>query len=422
MEGVVYPRTIGLDIHQKMIVCCFTAVQEDRTILKETAEFETFKRGLKALASWCRERTPDVVIMESTGIYWKAPYACLERAGIVPAVVNARHIKNLEGKKTDMADAEWLAVVARGGMFCRSYVPKEAYRNMRGLSRHVLGVTRNRQQYKNRISKILTDAGARLNVVFSDISGVNARRCVKGLIAGMKPEDIAAALDYSHLKASREDIAAARECELTPAHLAALEALAEIVDFLTKQIDKGRKTLLDMLPESDREMLMILQTIPGIQETAALELIVELGGDNLEPFAYADRLASWVGLCSGNKESGGKRRPAHTRKGNMYLRRILCEIAHAAVKTKGSTFQSKYKSLRIRKGAGKTIIAIACKIIKLVYTLVKKREGYRDPHIDYEKMKLQKNPKRHIQNLFKLEDWQIRAVNTKTGEVLESTH
>ena len=139
---------------------------------------------------------------------------------------------------------------------------------------------------------------------------------------------------------------------------------------------------------------MILQTIPGIQETAALELLVELGGDNLEPFANADRLASWVGLCSGNKESGGKRRPAHTRKGNMYLRRILCEFAHAAVKTKGSTFQSKYKSLRIRKGAGKTIVAIACKIIKLVYTLVKKREGYRDPHIDYEKMRLQKNPKR----------------------------
>ena len=123
MEDIVYPRTIGLDIHQKMIVCCFTAVQEDRTIIKETAEFETFKRGLKALASWCRERTPDVVIMESTGIYWKAPYAYLERAGIVPAVVNPRHIKNLEGKKTDMADAEWLAVVARGGLFCRSYVP-----------------------------------------------------------------------------------------------------------------------------------------------------------------------------------------------------------------------------------------------------------------------------------------------------------
>ena len=106
MEGVVYPRSIGLDIHQKMIVCCFTAVQADRTIIKETAEFETFKRGLKALASWCRERVPDVVLMESTGIYWKAPYAYLERAGIVPAVVNARHIKNLEGKKTDMADAE----------------------------------------------------------------------------------------------------------------------------------------------------------------------------------------------------------------------------------------------------------------------------------------------------------------------------
>ena len=247
MEGVVYPRSIGLDIHQKMIVCCFTAVQADRTIIKETAEFETFKRGLKALASWCRERVPDVVLMESTGIYWKAPYAYLERAGIVPAVVNARHIKNLEGKKTDMADAEWLAVVASAGMFCRSYVPKEAYRNMRVLSRHVLGVTRSRQQYKNRISKILADAGARLNVVFSDISGVNAQRCVKGLIAGMKPEDIAATLDYTHLKATREDIVAAMECELSPAHLATLDELVAIVDFLTEQIDKGRKTLLDIV-------------------------------------------------------------------------------------------------------------------------------------------------------------------------------
>ena len=421
MEGIAYARTIGLDVHQKMIVCCFTAVQADGKIIKETAEFETFKRGLKALASWCAERKPDVVLMESTGIYWKAPYVYLERAGIIPAVVNARHIKNLEGKKTDIADAEWLAVVARGGMFCRSYIPKEEYRNLRVLSRHLLGVTKSRQQYKNRISKILADGGARLNVVFSDISGVNAQRCVKGLIAGMKPEDIAATLDYTHLKATREDIVAAMECELSPAHLAALEELVAIVDFLTEQIDKGRKTLLEMLPEESREMLLILQTIPGIQETAALELIVELGGDNLEAFATADRLASWVGLCSGNNESGGKRRPAHTRKGNIYLRRILCEIAHAAVKTKGSTFQSKYKSLRMRKGAGRTIVAIACKIIKLVYTLVKKREGYRDPHIDYEKMRLQKNPKRHIQNLFKLEDWKIKAVNTKTGEVLEST-
>lgn len=157
MEGIAYARTIGLDVHQKMIVCCFTAVQADGKIIKETAEFETFKRGLKALASWCAERKPDVVLMESTGIYWKAPYVYLERAGIIPAVVNARHIKNLEGKKTDIADAEWLAVVARGGMFCRSYIPKEAYRNLRVLSRHLLGVTKSRQQYKNRISKILAD-------------------------------------------------------------------------------------------------------------------------------------------------------------------------------------------------------------------------------------------------------------------------
>jgi len=393
----IHQRVIGLDIHQKQITACSLIEQEDGSIQTEHRQFGTFKRDRRALAEWAKSIAPNEVVMESTGIYWKSPYAALEHVGIYAKVVNARHVKNVPGRKTDIGDAQWLAMLSRAGLLRGSFVPPEKMRQLRLIARQRQKLVMVLSAEKNRLHKVLTDGGIRLSVVVSDAHGQSARAMVKALIAGKQPHEV---LQYAskRLRTPRAEILEALHGELSDSHIFVLTELMQHIEDLEERIVRFDVQLLAGL-EKEQAALNLLQTIPGIDVIGAAMLLVEIGTD-MSVFGSAGRLASWVGVCPGNNESAGKRKSGRTRKGNPYVRRLLCECAHAASRTT-SIFHSKYTSLAIRRGHKRAIIAIAHKLLRTYYFMISRGEYFRDSTVDYEEMAVKRNAPRWIKTLKK---------------------
>ena len=395
--AVLYKRVIGLDIHQAQVTACALIEEVDGSTRIEQRQFGGFKRDRKALADWVASLDPDEVVMESTGIYWKSPYAALEAAGIRAKVVNARHVKNVPGRKTDVGDAHWLATLARAGLLRGSFVPPSKLRELRLIARQRQKLVGQLASEKNRLHKVLTDSGIRLGVVVSDLHGKSARAMAKAIISGQTPREVLK-LASTRLKASREEILDALQGDLTASHRFVLDELMHHIEEIEARIARFDARLLSEL-ESERNTLALLQTIPGVDLIGAAMLLVEIGSD-MDAFGSADRLASWVGICPGNNESAGKRKSGRVRKGNLYVRRLLCEFAHAASRTQ-SVFKSKFQSLLVRRGYKRAIIAIGHKILRTIFFMLKRREHYRDSATDYEALSVQRNAPRWIKALTK---------------------
>ena len=393
----LYKRVIGLDIHQAQITACALIEEPDGSMRIEQRQFGGFKRDRRDLATWVASLHPDEVVMESTGIYWKSPYAALEAAGIRAKVVNARHVKNVPGRKTDVGDAHWLATLARAGLLRGSFVPPAKLRELRLIARQRQKLVGQLASEKNRLHKVLTDGGVRLGVVVSDLHGKSARAMVKAIIAGQPPHEVLR-LASRRLKASREEIFDALQGDLTTSHRFVLDELMQHIEEIEARITRFDARLLGEL-ESERNALALLQTIPGVDLIGAVMLLVEIGSD-MNAFGSPDRLASWVGICPGNNESAGKRKSGHVRKGNLYVRRLLCEFAHAASRTT-SMFKSKFQALLVRRGYKRAIVAIGHKILRTIFFMLKRREHYRDSATDYEALSVQRNAPRWIKSLTK---------------------
>lgn len=393
--SALHKRVIGLDVHQAQITACALIEEADGTTRIEQRQFGAFKRDRRALAEWAAALQPDEVVMESTGIYWKSPYAALEAAGIRAQVVNARHVKNVPGRKTDVGDAQWLATLARAGLLRGSFIPPAKLRELRLIARQRQKLVGQLASEKNRLHKILTDGGIRLGVVVSDIHGQSARAMIKALIEGLPPHEV---LQFAsrRLKASREELFDALQGELTPSHRFVLDELMRHVEEIDARIARFDTRLLEGLAD-ERHVLSLLQTLPGVDLIGAAMLLVEIGTD-MEAFGSADRLASWVGVCPGNNESAGKRKSGRARKGNPYVRRLLCEFAHAASKTQ-SVFKSKFQSLIVRRGHKRSIIAVAHKLLRTLFFMIKSGEYYRDGATDYEALSVKRNAPRWIKAL-----------------------
>lgn len=416
---VLYDKVLGIDVHQAMLACCIVECKNGETVTTKRT-FRTFGQDLHEMARWAKSENVDLVIMESTGIYWRTPYQVLEKVGIMSAVVNARQIKQMEGKKTDMADAEWLAHVGRLGVFCKSFIPALRYRQLRVTSREAMKLTDTLVAEKNRFGKILNDCGYRLNVVFSDIFGVNATKVIDALIEGKSPDEIMGLINLNQLSKTPEEIRAALDGEMSDCHRFTLDRSRKIIRFLEKTIEDTKRFILAKVEELHPLSLKLLQTIPGISQESAVHLLIELGGEDLTAFGRADRLASWLGVCPGNNESAGKRKSGKTRKGNYYLRRILCECANGAARSKGTTFQSKMESLRVRKIYKQALIAIVHKVVRCIFYVLKNKKPYVDPKIDYQEASAKKNAQRWVNMLCKLEDWNIEATNLKSMRTYKS--
>ena len=396
----IYKRVIGLDVHQAQITGCALIEHDDGTVTHERREFGGFKRDRKALAEWASNHNPQVVVMESTGIYWKSPYAALESVGIIAWVVNARHVKAVPGRKTDVADAQWLASLARAGLLRASFVAKADVRSLRHIARQRQKLGGMLASEKNRLHKLLTDAGVRLGVVVSDLHGQSARAMVKAIIAQKSVPEILN-LASKRLKASRQEIFEALQAEeLTGAHRFVLTETMAHIEELEQRMERFDHELLRCLQEVGYAApLLLLQTLPGIDLMGAAMLLVEIGGD-MSVFGSAQRLASWVGMCPGNNESAGKRQSGKTRKGNAWVRRLLCEFAQAAGRSR-CAFKDKFQALKVRKGHKRSIVALGHKMLRTIYAMLSKKTHYVDKAVDYEALMVARNAPRWIQMLSK---------------------
>lgn len=393
--SAVYRCVVALDVHQAKLTVCVLRENDQGEVVTEVREFGGFKRDRREMASWVASFHPELVVMESTGIYWKSPYAALEWHGLKLAVVNARHVKQVPGRKTDINDAQWLAILARSGLLRGGFVPPRQFREYRLIARQLQKLTGIASGERNRLHKLLTDAGIRLSVVVSDLSGKSAQAMIKGLLAGETPEQLLAYAD-PRLKASPDDLREALEGDLSDSHRFVIQELMTHLDELDARILLFRQTLLRHLSPY-QAILQNLQTLPGIDEFSAAMILVEIG-DDMTAFGSAAKLASWAGVCPGQNESAGKRKSARARKGNPYLRRILCEAANAASRTRCS-LQDKFKSLLIRRGRKRAIFAIAHKLLKTVFLLIQRGDYYRDAQTDYEALSVQRNAPRWIKKL-----------------------
>ena len=397
----LYRRVAGIDVHRMLHVVTVLLEQPDGSMQRQTRQFGGFRRDCRELAAWLAELHIELVVLESTGIYWKSVYAHLENAGVAAWVVNAHRVKHVPGRKTDTADSEWLAVLARFGLVKASFIPPKDLRELRLVSRYRRKLNAMRASELNRLHKILDDGGIKLGGVVSDIDGVSARAMVKALIAGQPIEQMLG-LARGKLKQRREELSASLDGDLSARHL-----------FVLGHIEAHVETLQRELAEIDRYMLTalqpyawaheLLQTIPGIDQIAAALILIEIG-DDMTRFGRAQSLACWAALSPGNDESAGKRKSGRTAHGNSIIRCILCECANAARMTK-STLAAKYRSLMVRKSHKKSIIAVAHKMIRLIYLMLSRRQPYIDQAIDYAAMSAKKNAPRWIKQLKSIGRW-----------------
>ena len=397
----LHRRVAGIDVHRMLHVVTVLIEQPDGSMQRQTREFGGFRRDCRALAAWLAELHVELVVMESTGIYWKSVFTHLENAGITAWVVNAHRIKHVPGRKTDMADSEWLAVLARFGLVKASFIPPRDLRELRLVSRYRRKLSAMCASEINRLHKILDDGGIKLGGVVSDINGVSARAMVSALIAGQPIEQMLG-LARGKLQQKREELGASLDGDLSARHL-----------FVLGHIEAHIQTLQRELAEIDRYLLaamrpyawahQLLQTIPGIDEIAAALIVIEIG-DDMARFGRARSLACWAALSPGNNESAGKRKSGRTGHGNSTIRFILCECANAARMTK-STLAAKYRSLMVRKSHKKAIIAVAHKMIRLIFVMLSRRQPYLDQGIDYAAMSAKKNAPRWIRQLKAICRW-----------------
>jgi transposase len=357
-------------------------------------EFGGFKRDRREMAEWIASFAPQAVSMESTGIYWKSPYAALERVGIRAKVVNAQHVAKVEGRKTDLCDAQWLAMLTRAGLLRSSFIPHENVRHLRQLARYHTSLVGILGSEKNRLLKILGDGGMRLSALVSDPHGKACREMVGMMLDGATPQQ--AILHAGRLRADRGELSASLDHELTATHVYVAKQIQQHIQVLQTQLIELETHLLTQL-QPLAPIIELLLTVPGIDRLGAAKLLVETGAE-MNHFGSAGRLAAWCGLCPGNHQTADKRKSVRTRKGNPYVRSLLIEIGNAAVKTQ-CYFREKYQSLRARLGHKKTIVAIAHKIIKVLYCMITRNECYRDRTVDFEKYRTRRNAPRWIRAL-----------------------
>lgn len=403
MEGLspLYRRVAGIDVHKMLHVVTVVIEHPDGTIEQQSREFGGFKRDCRALSAWLVELNIELVVLESTGIYWKSLYAHLEQAGVQVWVVNAHFVKHVPGRKTDMNDSQWLAVLARFGLVRGSFIPPQDLRELRLVSRYRRKLTAMRASEINRLHKILDDGGIKLGGVVSDINGLSAREMVSGLIEGKSINSLLN-MARGRLKLRREDLQAALDGDLTARHRFILTHIHVHIEMLEHNLTElDGYVLAAMAPYQWAHRL--LQTIPGIDQIASALILIEIG-DDMTRFGAPDRLAAWAALCPGNNESAGKRKSGRIGKGGSVIRYIMCECANSAWKTK-SSLAAKYKSLMVRKTHKKAIIAVAHKMIRLIYILLTRREPYRDPMVDYDAMSAKKNAPRWIRQLKLIGQW-----------------
>lgn len=379
---VLHERCAGIDISKRDAKVCVRTPSPRRkgTFTNQTTTFGATTNAILDLREHLLGSEVTLVVIEATGDYWKPFYYLLaEELNVV--LVNARQVKNLPGRKTDVSDAAWLAQLGSHGLVRASFVPPQPVRELRDLTRARTQLTHERAQVVQRLEKLLEDAGIKLSAVVSDLMGVSSRAMLQALIDGQNDPQVLADLAKRRMRSKIPELGQAltgrfreHHAFLTRLYLDQYDQLTSAIKQLTVRVEEA------MAPF--RPVLDLLDTIPGVNRAVAEVIVAETGGD-MARFASAKNLASWAGLCPGHHESAGKVRSTRVRPGNAHLKGALGMAAFGAARTKGSYLQARYKRLTARRGPMKALIAVEHSIITAIWHMLTDNVAYHELGGDY---------------------------------------
>jgi len=419
---IMYQRCCGIDVHKKMIVACLLLIS-DQGVQKEIQIFSTMLPDLFRLREWLTAQRCEAVAMESTGVYWKCIWNVLE-GEMELLLCNAQHIKAVPGRKTDIKDAEWIADLLQHGLLQASFVPPRSQRELRDLTRYRSSLTADRARLVNRIQKTLEDTNIKLASVLSDITGKSSRAILEALLAGEQNPEILAELAHRRVQGKREQLVQALQGTLSAHHRFLLASQLRRLDFFDHQLRELDQEIAHRMglsseapdpdgpdgppdlpakeeaaeapdlpeaaastplavqqavskPLSSATALRILDEIPGINERIGAIVVAELGLE-MDQFPDEAHLCSWVGLCPAAKISANKRLSTKTGKGNRWLRQALIEAANAAARSKDTFLSAYYQRLRKRMGHKKALVALAHRILIIIYHVLKEQQAYQE--------------------------------------------
>jgi transposase len=397
---IIIPCCAGLDVHKKFLIACRRRLLPDGRTQSETRRFTTMTRDLEALAAWLAEWGCTDVALESTGVYWQPVYNVLE-GKLTLWLVNAAHVKQVPGRKTDVADAAWLAQLLQHGLLKRSNIPPLDQRELRDLTRYRQSLVEERNRVANRLQKVLEDANLKLASVATSIQGVSAQEILRSLIGGETDPAVLAQLARGKLQKKQAELEQALTGRFRPHHRFLLTQLLGHLDFLDAEVatlEERIEELLAAMPPF-AEAVVRLDSIPGINRTTALIIVAEIGVD-MSRYPSERHLAAWAGLAPGNNQTGAKQRASKTRKGNRYLRRALVQAARAAARKKGSYLKAMYHRLAHRRGANRAAVAVARSLLQIAYHLIAREQTYQDLGGDYfDRIDRERTQRRLVQRL-----------------------
>ena len=409
---IIHERVAGLDVHKAMIVACVRLTVNGK-VGRECRTFGTTTAALLELLAWLRESGCTHVAMEATGVYWKPVWNILSDGDFELIVANAAHIKNVPGRKTDVNDATWIADLLACGLIRASFVPDEAFQELRSLLRTRKQLLHEQTRHVQRIQKTLEEGNIKLDSVISDILGVSGRRMVEAMIEGVRNPVKLAALADGRIKAKPKDLYDALHGRLTDhhrfmlqLHLTQYDALASAIIKIDQEVDAAAARMDGEAKAAGqatfRDLIGLLSGIPGVGELSATMILAEAGRD-MNRFPTAGHLLAWAGLCPGQNESAGKHKRSRMRKGDRWLKAVMVQCAVSAVKKKDSYYKAQFNRLRAKHGSKKAFCAVAASMLTAIYHMLKNGVEHRDLGADYfDKRSTDLKAKRLVTQLAKL--------------------
>jgi transposase len=372
---VLHRCCAGLDVHKRSVVACVRRVDPAGKVSKTIKTFATMTTDLLALSDWLAVQGVAVVAMESTGSYWKPVFNLLESRFEV-VLVNAHHIKNVPGRKTDVKDSEWIAQLLQHGLLRPSFIPPRPTRELRDLTRQRTQLIRERTSVINRIQKILEDANIKLGSVATNALGVSGRSMIEAIIQGEYDPVKLADLARQRLRKKIPQLQQALHGSVTEHHRFLLRTQMDHLDHLERLIQEYSQRIEEAL-DPFAETLARLVTIPGVDFRVAEIVVAEIGLD-MSRFPTAGHLSSWAGLASGNHESAGKRQSGRTTPGNTWLKSALVQAAWAAFRAKKTHLSKKFRRIAGNRGKKRAAFAVAHTMLVIIYHLLKENTTYQE--------------------------------------------
>jgi transposase len=372
---VIYSRCAGLDVHKKTVVVCVLLTDETGKGEKFVRTFSPMTADLLALDEWLRSLQVEQIALESTGVFWHPVYNLLEDGRTV-ILVNPQHMKAVPGRKTDVKDSEWLADLLRHGLLKASFIPPQPIRELREVTRYRAKLVQDRSSEVNRLQKVLEGANIKLAAVATDVLGKSGRDMLDALVAGTQDAEVLAELARGKLRKKLPDLRLALEGRVKPHHRFLLMRILAHIDFLEESLQRLQQEIEQQLSPFE-EAMTLAQSIIGIQETSAAALLAEIGTD-MSRFPSAKHLASWAGVCPGNKQSAGKTLSSKTRPGNPYLKAILAEVVWVISHTKGNYLSAQYHRIARRRGKQKAVIAVSHSVLVILYHILRDKKPSSD--------------------------------------------